>query len=337
MKKRLKRILVAWVMNYEKFALVLDTNILQKGDNAKHDFSELNLDSYYKAMNIIELHDITDDINVFIPEIVLLELSSHTLDRINSRITQLNEIKEEFQKIPDINIEIEESFDSKIHIDAIKKFTLKNVNYIEIPEDWSTLFNRVLDMALYKIPPFEKGKGKSDKGFKDAIILLSLVEFAKIEDYTDFVIFSKDQAFKKNEKVLKDFFYQETKKNLEIQQNEKINEYIFEKFNLSSGLKQYLTDYYFLEIEEEMNEIENIFLEEKDLTCNIEEIEIDYENTTLTQLSDEEYDLSVAFKVLLDCEDDEINEINDFNGIYTFKKENNDWKIMDKKFNYKVL
>lgn len=323
-------------MDYEKFALILDTNILQKGDNAKFDFSELSLDSYYKSMNIIELHDITEQINVFIPEIVLLELSSHTLDRINSRINQLKDISEEFNKIASINIEIDESFDSKTHIAAIKKFALKNVNYIEIPEDWSTLFNKVLDMALYKIPPFEKGKGKSDKGFKDAIILLSLVEFAKIEEYTHFVIFSKDQAFKKNEKILKDFFYQETEKKLEIQQNEKVSEYISDKFNLSSGLKQYLTDHYFLEIEEEMSEKETIFLEEKDLTCNIEEIEIDYENTTLTQLSDEEYDLFIAFRLSLDCEDDEINEINDFNGIYTFKRENDGWKVVTKKFNYKV-
>ncbi|GAB6055545.1 hypothetical protein JCM15415_08610 [Methanobacterium movens] len=322
-------------MSSEKLAIILDTNILQKGKKAKNDFSELSLDIYYDSMNMIELNDITDQLSVYIPEIVLLELSSHTLDRINDRINQLNEICAEFEHISGINIEGHDSFDSKTHIDRIKDFTLRNVNYIDIPEDWSTLFDKVLEMALYKVPPFERGKGKSDKGFKDAIILLSLVEFAKEEDYTDFVVFSKDQAFKKNEAILREFFHNETNKNLEIQQNDNVTDYISNKYNLSQGLKQYLDEYY-SEIEEEISALEKIVLDEHGITCDIEQIDIDFEKTTKTQVNPDEHDLFVSFKVVLDCEN-EISEINDLSKTYTFKKENNDWKVEEKEFNYQVF
>lgn len=324
-------------MSSEKFALVLDTNLLYTGENAKNDFSELALDLYYKSMNIIELNDITDLVNIFIPEIVLLEHTSHTLDKIKDKIVQLKELSEEFDRVPEITINVHDTFDPKTHIDALKRFALNNVNYIEIPEDWSTLFNSVLEMALYKIPPFEKGKGKSDKGFKDAIILLSLIEFAKIEEYTHFVIFSEDKAFKNNEGLLNDFFNKETGKHLEIQRHVLIQDYISKKFNLSfDNLKQYLNDYYYLEIEKEINQFKAIFLEEYGQSCDIESIEIDLDKTSITQINPDEYDLSVTFKVNLDREDLEIKEINDLKRVYSFKNEDGEWKIKKNEFNYKI-
>lgn len=322
-------------MSSEKLAIILDTNILQKGKKAKNDFSELSLDIYYDSMNMIELNDIIDQVNIFIPEIVLLELSSHTLDRINDRIDQLNEICSEFEHISGINIEGHDSFDSKTHIDRIKDFALRNVNYIDIPEDWSTLFDKVLEMALYKVPPFEKGKGKSDKGFKDAIILLSLVEFAKEEDYTDFVIFSNDKAFKKNETILKEFFNGETNKNLEIQNKETVTDYISKKYSLSSGFKQYLNEYY-SQIEEEISNLEKLVLDKHGITCDIDQIDLNFEKTNSKQVNPNEYDLFAVFNVFLDC-DNEISEINDLSKTYTFKKENNDWKVEEKEFNYQVF
>ncbi len=323
-------------MTSEKIALVLDTNILERGKNFTDDFSYFSLESYEEALSMIEINDLIENVNIYIPEIVLLELSSHKLDRINNRLKDLKQISLEFKNITDVNISGHDIFDVDRHIEKLKKSTLNDINYIEIPEDWSNLFNRVLQMALYKIPPFEKGRGKSDKGFKDAIVLLSMVKFAKNCEFTKFVLFSQDQAFKKNEDLLKDFFQNETTKELEIQATADIQGYISNKFGLFIDLKKFLNDY-FSQIDDEIKEKEKIYIENEDVVCDISNFEIDNENTVIKQVNEYEYDILVAFKLSCVCKDDDKREITDLNRLYTIINKDSDWLIEEKNFNYKVF
>jgi len=137
--------------------------------------------------------------------------------------------------------------------------------------------------------------------------------------------------------LLHDFFNKETGKNLEIQRKVLIQDYLSKKFNLSfDDLKEYLNDYYYLEIEKEINQFKTIFLEDYGQSCDIESIEIDLDKTSLTQINPNEYDLSVTFKVNLDSEDIEINEINDLKRLYSFENKDGEWKIEKNEFNYKI-
>ena len=70
------------VMTSEKIALVLDTNILFKQCKAEENMDDLSIEPYDNAIDMIEQHDLVEKINVFIPEIVLLEHSNHKLEKM---------------------------------------------------------------------------------------------------------------------------------------------------------------------------------------------------------------------------------------------------------------
>lgn len=89
--------------------------------------------------------------------------------------------------------------------------------------------NAVLDRAYKKIPPFIDADNSSDKGFKDTIMWLSIVEFFKNKDVEgDIYFLTSDGGFK--EQVAKDFLYNEFKistgKQINILENKKFDELI---------------------------------------------------------------------------------------------------------------
>jgi len=323
-------------MSSEKIALILDTNILRRSENFVEDMSTLSLEAYEGAINMIEINDLVDRVNIFIPEIVLLELSSQRLSKMEDELRKLEKISKEFDKVPGIEINVHDSFDSQKHIENIKISLFEDVNHIKMPENWGVLFTKVLEMALDKIPPFEKGQ--SDKGFKDALILLSLINFAKNEDYTKFILFSFDNSFKNNKKTIQEFFNKETSKTIEIERTKDIQGYLSNKYSLFMDLKDYLNDYFFLDVEDEIKENEKIFLEDEDIVCDIEKFEIDKENTVIKQVSENEYEISVGFEIICNCKHEEKRPITDAFSVYDFKKENETWNVKELEgLNYRVF
>lgn len=86
-----------------------------------------------------------------------------------------------------------------------------------------------MDRAYKKIPPFIDADNSSDKGFKDTIMWLSIVEFFKNKDVEGVIYFlTSDGAFK--EQVAKDFLYNEFKlstgKQINILENKKFDDLI---------------------------------------------------------------------------------------------------------------
>ena len=66
---------------------------------------------------------------------------------------------------------------------------------IEIPIASNNRFESIVNRAFSKLPPFE-GKGKkSDKGFKDALLWESVLEFALQHHNSKIIYYSKDNAF----------------------------------------------------------------------------------------------------------------------------------------------
>ena len=91
-------------MDSEKLALVLDTNILKRSEKVIQDMSILSVEPYDEALNMIEINDLVDRVNIFIPEIVLLELSSQRLAKIGDELNKLEKISKEFENVPEIQI-----------------------------------------------------------------------------------------------------------------------------------------------------------------------------------------------------------------------------------------
>lgn len=109
--------------------------------------------------------------------------------------------------------------------------TAKEFIIFDIPEK---IFNNIIDRAINKKKPFLGEKGESDKGFKDAILWESLLEYAKDQEVNNFYFITKNSNdFPKD--ILEREFYQLTFKNIKIFNNiEELQRVILREQNIST-------------------------------------------------------------------------------------------------------
>ncbi len=323
-------------MSSNKIALILDTNILMKNIKEKERLDTFSLELYDYTVDMIERNDLIDKVTIFIPEIVFLELSKHKFDKLDDRIKNLRNFSEELSSIEGIQINLDDKLDIEKHFENIRKSKLDEIKIINIPQDKSNLFDKILDMSLHKIAPFEENA--SDKGFKDAIIILSLVDFAKKSEYSKFVLFTKDKgAFIKNAQKVKQFFKDETSKDLDIIDNKDVQGYISNNFNLFIGFKKYLNEKFYPQLDEVIKQKRNIVLKDKGIVCEIKEFTIDDENTILEEILEDKFSLKIGFYIICSDRDGNKITIDDIQNEYSFEKdENGEWIEEEKEFNYLV-
>jgi|GEM_PF-1733937 len=95
-------------------------------------------------------------------------------------------------------------------------------NIIKFPHD-DKIFSVVLQRAYDKTPPFSREKKGSDKGFKDTLLWLSLLDFFKINgEDNEIILITDDGGFKNdnNIDILKKEFNDTTGKQIQIVGNE---------------------------------------------------------------------------------------------------------------------
>lgn len=88
---------------------------------------------------------------------------------------------------------------------------------IQYTKDVDT-FSNVLDRAYKKIPPFPMND-KSDNGFKDTVLWLSLIDYFKTNGENEIIFVTEDKAFVKEPDFLVEEFKNETDKQLRIVPN----------------------------------------------------------------------------------------------------------------------
>lgn len=133
-----------------------------------------------------------------------------------------------------INIDkYEEYIDQKIKNYLIQK----NVNIIDVCTEKS--FKKILDKALKKNPPFEGVEKKSDKGFKDAVIWHSLIEYS-VQYGGNYIFYTNDNIFLNHKEYLRKDFEENTYRKVGFFHTiDKIREYILEELELNSILDEY--------------------------------------------------------------------------------------------------
>lgn len=94
---------------------------------------------------------------------------------------------------------------------------------IPLKQDGETL-RAVIDRANKRIPPFSSAKDASDKGFKDCLLWLSLLEYFKNNGEEEVVFVTDDGGFKNNAEYLCEEFSKVTGKTIVIKPNSYYNE-----------------------------------------------------------------------------------------------------------------
>lgn len=159
------------------YAIALDTNCLHQGIGK--DFSRLWITkSLESCCEIIEAMDAHEHFKFLIPEVVLRELRQHQLEKHKSSVDEIRRLR-----LPSWSFEYD--WDGYIEFvdHSIEKLrsegTLGLVPLEIVPLPKTNCIEKLLGRAMDKKPPFYGGKSESDKGFKDALIWESLLEYKR--------------------------------------------------------------------------------------------------------------------------------------------------------------
>lgn len=158
--------------------------------------------------------------DVYIPRVVIQERFAQIHRDLKQKYDKLNNCKIELGSIAEIK-ELEQ-FDVLVEkrksqvLASYEKVIGKNI--IEYSADSKT-FSSILERVYNKIPPFIQGE--SDRGFKDTMLWLSLLDYFKDRgDDDEIFLITKDKGFlKQNAEILEKEFYDVTKRKIKIEES----------------------------------------------------------------------------------------------------------------------
>lgn len=187
----------------EKIAFVFDTNFIIR--NKKLD----------KVLEKIE------EIGGFVPYIAQFAIEER-------KAQQRRELRSVYEKIDDFEQSHNDLFRVQylLTLDEAEKHQDERVQNVYneffpgriIPFDKSEeTLDIILNRANEKTPPFCDDKNASDKGFKDCILWLSLINFFKSNGESKVLFITDDNAFLKKKVFLEEEFYEVTERTIDIQ------------------------------------------------------------------------------------------------------------------------
>ena len=185
----------------------LDSNILhsKSTDFTKARFAE----RLEELIGEIEVNDLYTYVKLVIPQLVISELRKQQIDDCSDTVKDLRKIKVTSQVIQlpqDYEKTCDEVFDNTL--DSLHDGTVK-VDVAPYPPNEA--LQGLIQRAISKQPPFEGKDKESDKGFKDALIWESLLEYKKRNKKDVLVLYSKDKRITDSflEKEYKELFDEE--------------------------------------------------------------------------------------------------------------------------------
>ena len=183
-----------------EYYLVFDTNVLYQAYEKKSDFTSFCFNSTYEnVIDMINQLDIYTKVVLAIPSVVWNEMERQIIEKHDELIQSYKStIKKRL--FPEYSIQENTEINYPDYIKAkiieYKENLSSGINIVnELPIASNSRFDSIVNRAFKKLPPFEGKEKKSDKGFKDALLWESVLEFALKHKNSEIIYYSKDNAF----------------------------------------------------------------------------------------------------------------------------------------------
>lgn len=181
---------------YLKTYIIFDTNILFRSRYS--DFSTFSFPSIYDEIRgKIERYELEDRFEVYVPEISIAEIFQQQFDAFQANLSNIKENYSPCKQLYGIDLIIKEDYDYHFELQARKEQYLNHNKVKVLPICSKSRFSSIVNRALTKNAPFSGEKGNADKGFKDAVIWESILEFA-LENKGEYYFITHDKGFKKS-------------------------------------------------------------------------------------------------------------------------------------------
>lgn len=201
----------------------MDTNALFQAYEKKAVSTTFNFNSTFEnVIDMINQLDIYNQVTVAIPSVVWSEMEKQIIEKHDELLSTYKSTisKKRFPEYSiqeNLDINYPEYIKKKI-VEYKKEISVGLNEVIEIPIASSNRFESIINRAFGKLPPFEGKDKKSDKGFKDALLWESILEFSLTHRNSKIIYYSKDNAF--GEFLLNEFAENVTDSSLFICKNE---------------------------------------------------------------------------------------------------------------------
>ena len=169
-------------------SIFLDTNVIfsKEDDFSKALFGE----KLTEIIDEIESNDLYDNIQIFIPQIVVDELLTQQIERYEDAFNKIKNIKfHNFDTLYDKEYKNQtiKLFDSKL-----EEFKGGLVKISVLPYPKNETLESIIKRAVLKKAPFEGKSKESDKGFKDVILWETIIQYKREHATDTIILFSGD-------------------------------------------------------------------------------------------------------------------------------------------------
>ena len=184
----------------QEYFVIFDTNALYHSYDKKADFSTFSFNGTYEnVLGFINQLDIYERVVIVIPTVVWKEMERQIIEAHQTKIKELRDKANKYH-FPEIALEDKGDINyyDFIHpvIEEYRANLSSDINkVIELPVASELRYQSIVNRAFEKRPPFEGKDKKSDKGFKDALLWESILEFASQHDTAKIIYYSQDNAF----------------------------------------------------------------------------------------------------------------------------------------------
>lgn len=184
----------------QEYYLIFDTNVLYHAYDKKADFASFSFSGTYdNVVGFINQLDIYEKVIVLIPDVVWNEMERQIIEAHQLKIKEFRE-KVAKHSFPEIVVEDKGAINySEFIRPVIEKYRdnlSSDINTVlGLPVASEACYQSIVKRAFDKQPPFEGKDKKSDKGFKDALLWESILEFTAKHSKAKIIYYSKDNAF----------------------------------------------------------------------------------------------------------------------------------------------
>jgi hypothetical protein len=190
-------------MSSSSYLIIFDTNILNVQHTKKGDFTRFYFNTTFSTiMDKIEQIDMYEYIKIGIPSVVWSECKKQKIEDYYAKRLEVEDKITKFH-FPNLSITYSEDFKNLDYEKYIEDCILeykedikkRMVPIVELDIPSVNKFHSIVNRAFKKIPPFEGKETKSDKGFKDALLWESIVEYKENNPEVGIILYSDDKIF----------------------------------------------------------------------------------------------------------------------------------------------
>jgi len=180
---------------------------------------------------------LSETYDVFVSDVSIQERLSQKFLDLKAKYDKIEKFKKENSSLA--SIRVKNTFE--VQFESEREFTRKGYkelfgnNIIAFSPTTETL-ETVMDRVFKKIPPFSSGENASDKGFKDTLLWISLLEYFKTYIGDSVIFVTDDKGFINKSDAMCKEFNEFTGKSIEIQPNSFYDSFI-EKKGASKEIK----------------------------------------------------------------------------------------------------